>query len=622
MVGRVIDDKYRIIEAIGEGGMSSIYEAEHLGLDRRVALKVLHASLADDAEAVARLRQEAQVVATIGHPNICEVFDMGRIANGSHYLVMERLRGESLADRLKDDGPMTFIELAPLVRQILKALAAAHKKGILHRDLKPENIFIEDARQFGKVTAKLLDFGISKSMSFDFVENQRLTHTGMVMGTPYYMAPEQARGDSGLDQRVDLWAVGVIMYEALTGRRPFVATNYNALLVKILTSKPRPVQKLDAHIPQEVAVIVDRALSKLREDRFQEADEFRAELERVERHLRKEDPHAATSMMAPRRREPVAQAAASERDWREAIDDPATYIDDGMPVVPEAQPTTPDRRPAVAVQGGGEGGTNSAPPPAPAHASWGSFELDPIEPTVVDRVAEQEDWEQSIPYEPDERLRLAEAPMDDEGHDTEVMLRRDFERAAMHVAPDVAPPWRVRGAVRQPAYFSDRGTEIIDRHELEKRARERARERARQMDPAPGTSSSEGLDEPTERHRSGGAEGVEAKAFEHHPIDQSDPDGGPTEPVAQEVLEEAQRAEALARGRQEGDGRSRRDEPPGVAKGSRAPSPARRASKARSRPSGPPRIPRPRPEPDDDEKTTLFNPAALRGKGADGDRDG
>lgn len=515
---------------------------------------------------------------------------------------------------------MQFMELAPLVRQILKALAAAHKKGILHRDLKPENIFIEEARQFGRVTAKLLDFGISKSMSYDFVQNQRLTHTGMVMGTPYYMAPEQARGDSGLDQRVDLWAVGVIMYEALTGRRPFVATNYNALLVKILTSKPRPVQKLDATIPQDVAAIVDRALSKLREDRFQEADEFRAELERVESRIRKEDPHAATSMMTPRRRAPAPAPAVSARDWQEAIDDPATFIDDGMAPVPEAQPTAPDRRPPVGqAHREGNGVSNSAPPPAgPAHGSWGSFELDPIEPTVVDRVGEQEDWEQSIPYEPDERLRLDEAPMDEEGHDTEVIVRRDFERAAMHHPPDVAPPWRVRGAVRQPAYFSDRGTEIIDRDELERQARERARRRETEV--ASTEVEADAMDEQTERHRSGEDEASGGRGFDHHPIDQADPDGGPTEPVAQAVLVEA--AEAEARAQREAAERARSGDRRGESKPSRPPpeSPAGRSTKGRSRPTGPPRVPRPAVAPDDDEKTTLFNPAALRRKrGEDGD---
>ncbi|HHH28799.1 MAG TPA: serine/threonine protein kinase, partial [Polyangiaceae bacterium] len=571
-------------------------------------------------EAVARLRQEAQVVSTIGHPNICEVFDMGRIANGSHYLVMERLRGESLADRLKDDGPMSFIELAPLVRQILKALAAAHKKGILHRDLKPENIFIEEARQFGKATAKLLDFGISKSMSYDFVQNQRLTHTGMVMGTPYYMAPEQARGDSGLDQRVDLWAVGVIMYEALTGRRPFVATNYNALLVKILTSKPRPVQKLDPNIPQDVAAIVDRALSKLREDRFQEADEFRAELGRVEKRIRTEDPHAATSMMTPRRRRQAPAPAVSKRNWREAIDDPATFVDDGM--VPEPRATRPDRRP-LPVERERNGVSNGAPPSPATHGSWGAFEIEPIEPTVVDPVGDQDDWEQSIPYEPDERLRLDEAPMEEEGHDTEVIVRRDFERAALHRAPDVSPPWRVRGAVRQPAYFSDRGTEIIDRHELERRARERVQ--GRQAETA--AESQDDQDEQTERHHRGSGGGDDAaRGFDHHPIDQSDPDGGPTEPVAQAVLEEAADAEARGerlRGREgvrtEGEGAGRRSDggagrgsSPGRVKPSRPP-PLAGAGSSSGR-GGRPRIPRPRAAPDDDEKTTLFNPSAARAR--------
>jgi serine/threonine-protein kinase len=541
MIGQVIDDKYRIVEAIGEGGMSSIYEAEHLGLDRRVALKVLHASLADDAEAVARLRQEAKVVSAIGHPNICEVFDMGRIGRGSHYLVMERLEGESLADRLKDEGPMDFLELAPLVRQILKALAAAHEKGILHRDLKPENIFIENARAFGHPTAKLLDFGISKSMSYDFVEDQRLTHTGMVMGTPYYMAPEQARGDSGLDQRVDLWAVGVIMYEALTGRRPFVATNYNALLVKILTSKPRPVQKLVSTIPDDVAAIVDRALSKLREDRFQDAKEFRKELERVERVRRPEELHAPTPAAAKRRSPAVARAQVSARDWSEAIDDPSTFIDDDLPGAPLPRATKPDRAAASA-------------PPAPRTSplrepgSWGSFEVEPLEPTMADHVSEGEDWEQSIPYEPDERLRLEpkRRAIEDEGHDTEVMARRDFERAA--AAEDVAPPWRVRGAERRPIEFSDRGTEIIDRAALEERARRRA-------------------------------------ALERHPIDQNDPDGGPTEPTVAlhgEVEEETERA----RGR------------------------VRRSGKAE------PNIPRPRIATDDEEKTTLFDAAAARARRA------
>jgi serine/threonine protein kinase len=594
MIGLVVDGKYRVIDAIGEGGMSSIYEAEHLGLDRRVALKVLHASLADDREAVARLRQEAQVVAAVGHPNICEVFDMGKMDNGSHYLVMERLHGESLADRLKGDGAMTFLELAPLVRQVLSALEAAHSKGILHRDLKPENIFIEEHRASGTVRGKLLDFGISKSMTYDFIENQRLTHTGMVMGTPYYMAPEQARGDSGLDQRVDLWAVGVIMYEALTGRRPFVATNYNALLVKILTSKPRPVKKLKPSVLDAAAAIVEKALSKLREDRFQNAREFSKELARVEREAMVEDPHAPTMMM---RRKSVAgtpkMAATSHRNWREAIDDPSTFIDDEAPAPRHTQPDEPPR--AASHAASPQGHHPSQPPPhaPPPHApapratvpdrphqepraaapqaaanSWDAWEAQPVVPTLADRSHDHEDWEQSVPYEPDQRLRLDQAPMED-GHDTEVMNRQELlEQAEQAAAPRARPGADARRVPsRLGTQFGEEGTEIIMREDLERAAL--------------------------------------ISNLSKVPVDPTDPDGGPTIPTGPPVPEPGQ-----ARGPEPAPapvvgGVRRRHEP--------KPS-ATTKGKPQSRPPGPPRVPRPRFAHDDEEKTTLFNVGTARAK--------
>lgn len=410
MLGRIIDDKYRIVAAIGEGGMSSIYEAEHLGLDRRVAIKVLHPALADDPEAIARLRHEAKVVSAIGHPNICEVFDMGRTQEGSPYLVMELLVGQSLADRLKNGGPMHFVELAPLLKQILKALDAAHDKGILHRDLKPENVFIEEGRRLARPQAKLLDFGISKSMGYDFIEQQRLTHTGMVMGTPYYMAPEQARGDSGLDQRVDLWAIGVIMYEAMTGRRPFVATNYNALLVKILTSRPRPVQKIDPHIHEGVAAIADRALSKLREDRFQTAQQFIDAITRMERTVTAEDPHAPTMMLRRRPDRRGEPKPVSVRNWNEAIDDPPTVIEDEAP---DASHALPARQP-------------SAWPP-PQSSAYDDIP-EPLEPTIQDRVLLHEDWEQSDVHEPAVRLQPRDV-LPSDSHDTEVIVRSELEAA-------------------------------------------------------------------------------------------------------------------------------------------------------------------------------------------------
>jgi hypothetical protein len=276
LVGRVIGEKYGVTGLIGEGGMGAVYEAEHMTVGRLVAIKVLHPRHAQKREAVVRLQHEARAVGSIGHPNICEVFDMGQLEDGSPYVVMERLHGETLAERIQREGPVPYQQLIDIVVDVLGALSAAHDKGILHRDLKPDNVFL--ANGHGPTpTIKLLDFGISKAMALD-EPAERLTRTGMVMGTPYYMAPEQARGDRGLDRRVDLWAVGIILYEALTTRRPFLARNYNALLVQILTVRHKPVSELMPEVPQALSLLVDKALCKMREDRYQSALEFRDRL--------------------------------------------------------------------------------------------------------------------------------------------------------------------------------------------------------------------------------------------------------------------------------------------------------------------------------------------------------
>jgi eukaryotic-like serine/threonine-protein kinase len=276
IVGRVIGDKYGVTGLIGEGGMGAVYEAEHLAIGRLVAVKVLHPRHAQKRDASTRLHHEARVAGTIGHPNICEIYDIGRLDDGSPYLVMERLHGESLAERIQREGWVRHSDLSEIMVQVLSALVVAHEKGIVHRDLKPDNIFLSQRAGMPPI-AKLLDFGISKA---DHIEDTAigLTKTGMVMGTPYYMAPEQARGDRTLDHRVDLWAVGVVLYEALSGRRPFVARNYNALLVQILTSKHRPLKEIKPEVPGGLCEIVDKALSKMREDRYQTAREFQEQL--------------------------------------------------------------------------------------------------------------------------------------------------------------------------------------------------------------------------------------------------------------------------------------------------------------------------------------------------------
>jgi serine/threonine-protein kinase len=328
-IGRVIDSKYAIEALLGQGGMSAVFQARHLGLDRVVALKILSSSHSREPDGLRRLRHEAQVVSAIGHPNICEIYDLGRTPEGFPYLVMERLVGETLGARIEREAPMSFLELAPLIKQVLSALVAAHAKRVLHRDLKPENIFIEDWR--GKPFVKLLDFGISKWMKRDLEDSQKMALSDAVLGTPYYMAPEQARGDSGLDQRVDLWAIGVVLYVALTARRPFVATNYNALLVKILTSQPRPVEKLQPSIHPEVARLVAKALAKLREDRFQTARELRRAMQQAEEQCTVDDPQTPTLVM---NREPMdgrplsSTAQPASASWSDQIEDPETCIDD------------------------------------------------------------------------------------------------------------------------------------------------------------------------------------------------------------------------------------------------------------------------------------------------------
>ncbi len=272
--GRVLDGRYRVIAAIGQGGMGTVYEGEELRSGARVALKVLKPEHAEKPEAVTRLRHEAQIAGGLRHENICAVYDVGQLEDGSPYVVMERLHGETLATRIARTGPASPGELVEWMLQVLEGLRAAHARKVLHRDMKPDNIFLTEVQ--GRLVAKVVDFGISKGMGDD--KPHHLTRTGMVMGTPYYMSPEQAMGERDLDGRVDVWGTGVALYEALTGVRPFVAKNYNALLVQILTATPRSVDEIRAGLPHGLSDVIRHALEKRREKRFNSVMEFRAAL--------------------------------------------------------------------------------------------------------------------------------------------------------------------------------------------------------------------------------------------------------------------------------------------------------------------------------------------------------
>jgi serine/threonine-protein kinase len=280
MLGRTLGGRYVLRDVLGAGGMGTVFDAEHLGLKRAVAIKVLNPSQARKKTAVKRFQQEARAAGSIGHPNICEVYDLGALEDGSPYLVMEKLTGKTLAQRLTKEQRLPWEEIVEIVLQTLSGLAAAHDKGIVHRDIKPDNIFI--AKRVGASDIiKVVDFGVSKMivrMQDEPNEDLDLTRTGMVMGTPYYMSPEQASGERKLDARVDLYACGVVMYEAVTGRRPFLAPNYNALLLKIISGTHRRASELLPSVPRGFEGVIERAIAVNREDRYGSAAEMQRDL--------------------------------------------------------------------------------------------------------------------------------------------------------------------------------------------------------------------------------------------------------------------------------------------------------------------------------------------------------
>jgi serine/threonine-protein kinase len=267
----LLDGRYRIDRLLGEGGMGAVYLASHVGLGRQVAIKFLHADLISREDVVGRFYREAQAAAAIRHKNIIEVFDVGMSAKGEPFLVMEYLEGESLAGLLKRVGPLSLGAACAVMEPVLQALQAAHRKGIVHRDLKPDNIFL--AYQQGEPpVVKIIDFGISKFTQGEL--DKWRTKTGSVMGTPAYMSPEQARASAGLDHRTDLYSMGTILFEMLTGALPFAGTNFAEYLSAMLVDEPRAPQSVYADFPVEAEPVLRRALAKNPDQRFQNATEM------------------------------------------------------------------------------------------------------------------------------------------------------------------------------------------------------------------------------------------------------------------------------------------------------------------------------------------------------------
>ncbi|NMC70567.1 MAG: serine/threonine protein kinase [Myxococcales bacterium] len=308
-IGETLDRKYRIVGLIGAGGMGAVYEAEHVFLQRRVAIKVLASEYSHDAEAVKRFYREAQAAARIGHENICEVIDISQSSNNLPYLVMEFLLGLPLSKVMESVGRFPVGRAIDIVTQVLDALEAAHKAGIVHRDVKPDNIFLTVFAQ--KLDfVKLVDFGISKIRTPGLGKGSTLTQAGTVLGTPLYMSPEQARGDMEVDGRADIWATGVVLYQMLTGCNPFDGENYNRILFNVLSAPIPTVRALRPEIGRALNAAVLRALDRDVARRFPDCASFREAL--LEGWLAEEEQGGAAERK-PSTRVPAVARAAGDR---------------------------------------------------------------------------------------------------------------------------------------------------------------------------------------------------------------------------------------------------------------------------------------------------------------------
>jgi len=275
MAGRLLGGRYRILSRLGEGGMGAVYLCAHEVLGRRYAVKVLRPDLAVDAELAERFRNEAIAASRIGGENVVDVLDFGAGEDGALYYVMEALEGRSLGALIAEDGPLDLPRALVLLEQICRALGAAHARGVVHRDVKPDNVFVVRLDD-GTERAKVIDFGISR-VTLERSGGERLTRAGAIIGTPEYMAPEQAAGDL-IDHRADVYALGVLAYEMLTGTLPIVANTPVATLVAHQTRTPDAPSRRRAGIPAEVDALVLAALEKRPDDRPPSMDAFGARI--------------------------------------------------------------------------------------------------------------------------------------------------------------------------------------------------------------------------------------------------------------------------------------------------------------------------------------------------------
>jgi len=331
-VGMVLQDRYRIVRKIGEGGMGAVYEGEHVLIKRRVAIKCLHSQFATNPEIVARFHREALAATSIGHQNIIEVTDMGRFDDGSVFMVLEFLLGRDWSDDIDNDGAQPLGKTLHILDQVCDALTAAHAKGIIHRDLKPENIYLIE-RGNDPDFVKVLDFGISKFKD-TAGGGKGMTQTGTTLGTPYYMAPEQAQGKKDIDNRADIYSLGVILFQALTGQYPFDDESYPMLVLKICTEPPPPLRLYRPDLPEELELLCAKLLAKDPNERFPDCESLKAALQQF--HSVQDTPEVAADAPSTANMQSSLLTGQGDVPAQSGIRPPATAMHDSAPDVPVA----------------------------------------------------------------------------------------------------------------------------------------------------------------------------------------------------------------------------------------------------------------------------------------------
>jgi serine/threonine-protein kinase len=380
--GTLVDGKYKILRLIGQGGMGSVYEGENVRIGRRVAIKVLHATMALDRRLVDRFEREAKAVARIGSHHVADVLDFGELSTGDRFMVMEYLKGQTLAEHLANEGRLAPAEVISLAAQLLDGLGMTHEAGIIHRDLKPGNIFLADSTSGHFV--KILDFGICKFRAAG--DAQWTTSGSTVLGTPGYLSPEQLTTDD-VGSNADLYAVGVLIYRCIAGRLPYEATTKAELLIHIRDGLRIPIEQTVPDLDKDLAALVMKGIAADPKDRFPTAKDYREALLDWARKAEERERLLAEFLERPKTVSFVPTVATHPPRFRAEREEPAVVtidapkpgpaedvastvrVDRPAGVAPEDPPKAEEAAETPRADGGGQGqARKDKPPPSRAKA--------------------------------------------------------------------------------------------------------------------------------------------------------------------------------------------------------------------------------------------------------------